>query len=67
MQIIKFFKDSYNEFVHYVERPKFANLIKDMRLIALFTIVMVVFLYGIDTFFSSFLENFYSLLKKIKE
>ena len=65
--MVKFIKDSYNEFVHYVEKPKSAEIINDVRLVAIFTLVLIVVLYGVDIFFSTFLENLYSLLKKVKE
>lgn len=64
--MVKFIKDSYNEFVHYVEKPKQAELINDVRLVAIFTLILIIVLYGVDIFFSSFLENLYLLLKKIK-
>jgi preprotein translocase subunit SecE len=65
--MVNFIKNSYNEFVHYVDRPKWSDIIINVRLVATFTVVLLILLYGVDSFFSSFLENFYSLLKKIKE
>jgi preprotein translocase SecE subunit len=61
--IINFFKSSYNEFVNFVETPKFTELIDDAKTILTYTVFLILFLYAVDIMFSLSLENFYTLLK----
>lgn len=61
--IVDFFKGSYIEFAHHVTWPKWNELQSSTIVIAVCTLILAVFLFGVDTLFSDAINGFYKLMK----
>ncbi|QQM28388.1 preprotein translocase subunit SecE [Elizabethkingia sp. M8] len=62
MSLISFLKDSFIEFKDKVEWPKWPQLQSSTTVVAISTILLAVFTFGIDTLFSEVIKNIYTLL-----
>ncbi|XJR90082.1 preprotein translocase subunit SecE [Elizabethkingia anophelis] len=62
MSLISFLKDSFVEFKDKVEWPKCRQLQSSTTVVAISTILLAVFTFGIDTLFSEAIKNIYTLL-----
>ncbi|XJR84506.1 preprotein translocase subunit SecE [Elizabethkingia anophelis] len=62
MSLISFLKDSFVEFKDKVEWPKCPQLQSSTTVVAISTILLAVFTFGIDTLFSEAIKNIYTLL-----
>ena len=62
MSLISFLKDSFIEFKDKVEWPKWPQLQSSTTVVAIATILLAVFTFGIDTLFSEAIKNIYTLL-----
>ena len=60
--LINFLKGSYTEFKDKVEWPKWPQLQSSTTVVAIATILLAVFTFGIDTLFSEAIKNIYTLL-----
>lgn len=54
---VDFVKESYIEFKDKVEWPKWADLQSSTLVVSVATVILAIFLFGIDTLFSKFIEN----------
>ncbi len=62
MSLISFLKDSFIEFKDKVEWPKWPQLQSSTTVVAIATILLAVFTFGIGTLFSEAIKNIYTLL-----
>jgi len=60
--LINFIKDSYSEFRYKVEWPKWADLQSSTVVVAVGTVVLALFTFGVDSLFSTAIKNALSLL-----
>lgn len=60
--IIDFFKGSYSEFAHHVTWPKWSELQSATIIIAICTLILAIFLFGVDTVFGDAVNGLYKLL-----
>lgn len=60
MSIINFVKESFIEFKDKVEWPKWPELQKSVTIVAISTLILALFTFGIDTTFSMSIKNIYS-------
>lgn len=61
MSVINFVKESFIEFKDRVEWPKWEELQKSVTIVAVSTLILALFTFGIDTTFSMSIKNLYSL------
>lgn len=61
--IIDFIKGSYVEFGEHVTWPKWQELQSATIIIAIFTVLLAIFLFGVDTLFSDTINGLYRLLR----
>lgn len=54
---VDFVKESYIEFKDRVEWPKWTNLQSSTLVVSVATVILAIFLFGVDTLFSKFIEN----------
>ena len=59
--LINFLKDSYSEFRYKVEWPKWADLQSSTIVVAVATVILALFTFGVDSLFSVSIKNLYSL------
>lgn len=59
--MINFIKESFIEFKDKVEWPKPEELQKSVIIVAISTLILSVFTFGVDTTFSMSIKNIYSL------
>ena len=57
MSLVEFLKGSYNEFRHKVEWPKWADLQSSTVVVAIGTIILALFTFGVDSLFSTAIKN----------
>lgn len=57
--IINYFKDSVYEFKNYVEWTKWIDLQRSTIIVALSTLILSIFLFVVDLFFSNTIEVIY--------
>ncbi|CAI9428950.1 preprotein translocase subunit SecE [Candidatus Ornithobacterium hominis] len=62
-EIVDFVKGSYDEFANHVTWPKWDTLQSATIAVAVFTLILSLFLYGVDTLFSDIINGLYRLLK----
>ena len=63
--LIDFLKGSYTEFKDKVEWPKWPDLQSSTIVVAISTVILAMFTYGVDTLFSTTIKNFVSSLINI--
>lgn len=61
MSVINFVKESFIEFKDKVEWPKWEELQKSVAIVAVSTLILAIFTFGVDTTFSMAIKNLYSL------
>lgn len=61
--IVSFLKGSYAEFAHHVTWPKWNELQSSTIVIAVCTLFLAIFLFGVDTFFGDAINRLYQVLK----
>ncbi|MFB9121187.1 preprotein translocase subunit SecE [Bergeyella porcorum] len=54
---VDFVKESYIEFKDRVEWPKWTDLQSSTLVVSVATVILAIFLFGVDTLFSKFIEN----------
>lgn len=59
--MINFIKESFVEFKDKVEWPKWEELQKSVAIVAVSTLILSLFTFGVDTVFSLSIKNLYSL------
>ena len=59
--IISFLKDSYSEFRYKVEWPKWADLQSSTIVVAVATVILALFTFGVDSLFSTAIKNLLSI------
>jgi len=62
MSLISFIKGSYIEFRDHVEWPKWSELQSQTTAVAVGTVLLALFTFGVDTLFSTIINNIYTLL-----
>ena len=60
--LIDFLKGSYTEFRYKVEWPKWADLQSSTIVVAVSTVILAIFTFGIDSLFSKAISNIISVL-----
>ncbi|ADQ82665.1 preprotein translocase subunit SecE [Riemerella anatipestifer] len=60
--LVSFLKDSYIEFKDKVEWPKWVDLQSSTTVVAVSTLILALFTFGVDTLFSRSINNLFSLL-----
>lgn len=55
--LINFIKDSYSEFRYKVEWPKWPDLQSSTVVVAVATIILALFTFGVDSLFSTAIKN----------
>ncbi|AIH01976.1 preprotein translocase subunit SecE [Riemerella anatipestifer] len=60
--LVSFLKDSYVEFKDKVEWPKWMDLQSSTTVVAVSTLILALFTFGVDTLFSRSINNLFSLL-----
>ena len=60
--LINFLKDSYAEFRYKVEWPKWADLQSSTIVVAVATVILALFTFGVDSLFSKSIANALSLM-----
>ncbi len=61
MSLVDFIKGSYIEFKEKVEWPKWTDLQSATIVVAVSTLLLAIFTFGIDSFFSYTIKNLYAL------
>jgi preprotein translocase subunit SecE len=59
--LINFLKGSYSEFRYKVEWPKWADLQSSTIVVAVGTVILALFTFGVDSLFSTAIKNVLSL------
>lgn len=59
---IDFIKGSYTEFKDKVEWPKWPELQSSTIVVSIATVILSIFLFGVDTAFSEFIQNALAIL-----
>ena len=59
--LINFIKDSYSEFRYKVEWPKWADLQSYTIVVAIGTVLLSLFTFGVDSLFSTAIKNILAL------
>lgn len=60
MSVINFIRESFIEFKDKVEWPKWSELQKSVTIVAISTLILALFTFGVDTTFSMSIKNIYS-------
>ena len=55
--LINFLKDSYSEFRYKVEWPQWADLQSSTIVVAVATVILALFTFGVDSLFSTAIKN----------
>lgn len=61
MSLVDFIKGSYTEFKDKVEWPKWPDLQSSTVVVTVATVILAIFTFGVDTFFSKAIANMISL------
>ncbi|MGV4414556.1 preprotein translocase subunit SecE [Chryseobacterium sp. T1] len=56
--LVNFLKGSYTEFKDKVEWPKWPDLQSSTIVVAVSTVILAIFTFGVDTLFSTTIKNF---------
>ncbi|MBF5028090.1 preprotein translocase subunit SecE [Planobacterium oryzisoli] len=59
---VNFLKGSYSEFKDKVEWPKWPDLQSSTIVVTIATVLLAIFLFGVDTLFSEFIQNALAML-----
>lgn len=59
--LINFIKDSYSEFRYKVEWPKWADLQSSTIVVAVGTVILALFTFGVDSLFSTAIKKVLAL------
>ena len=59
--LINFLKDSYSEFRYKVEWPKWADLQSSTIVVAVATVILALFTFGVDSLFSTAIKNIFAI------
>ncbi|MEC5394768.1 preprotein translocase subunit SecE [Bergeyella sp. RCAD1439] len=59
---VDFLKGSYTEVKEKIEWPKWADLQSSTIVITVATVLLAIFLFGVDTFFNKIIQNALSIL-----
>ncbi len=62
-KFIEFVKGSFKEFRDHVTWPKWSMLQSSTVVVAVTTLILAIFLYGVDTLFSKAINGLYEILK----
>lgn len=62
-KMIDFIKGAYYEFTNHVTWPKWNVLQSSTVVVAVATLILAVFLYGVDSLFSEAINGLYTILK----
>ena len=60
--LINFIKGSYSEFRYKVEWPKWADLQSSTIVVAVATVILALFTFGVDSLFSKSIANLITIL-----
>jgi preprotein translocase subunit SecE len=64
MKVIDYIKDSFSEFTTNVTWPSWASLQQDTIIVAIATVILALFLYGVDSLFGNFvIKSIFELLR----
>lgn len=64
MKVVNYIKESYNEFKDFVTWPSWASLQQDTIVVAIVTVILALFLYGVDSLFGNVvIKTIFDLLK----
>jgi preprotein translocase subunit SecE len=58
MSLVEFLKGSYTEFKDKVEWPKWSELQSSTIVVSVTTVILALFTFGVDSFFSVTIKNF---------
>ncbi|WP_379965299.1 preprotein translocase subunit SecE [Epilithonimonas sp. UC225_85] len=58
MSLVEFLKGSYTEFKDRVEWPKWSELQSSTIVVSVTTVILALFTFGVDSFFSVTIKNF---------
>ena len=61
--MINYIKESYNELTNHVSWPSWAEAQKLTVVVAVFTVVLALAVWGIDTVFSKVIEQYFNWIK----
>ena len=61
-EIVKYVKDSYNELKNFVSWPSFNEGINLTILVAIFSIIFSLIIWGLDSVFSKLIKEFFNLM-----
>ena len=61
-EIVKYFKDSYNELRNFVSWPSFNEGINLTILVAIFSIIFSLIIWGLDSVFSRLIKELFNLM-----
>ena len=61
MSLVNFIKGSYTEFKEKVEWPKWADLQSATIVVAVSTLILAIFTFGVDSLFSTAIKNILAL------
>lgn len=61
MSLVDFLKGSYTEFKDKVEWPKWPDLQSSTIVVTISTVILAIFVFGVDSFFSKSIANILSL------
>lgn len=60
--LVNFLKDSYIEFKDKVEWPKWVDLQSSTMVVGISTLILAIFTFGVDSFFSKLINNVFTML-----
>lgn len=64
MKTINYIKESYYEFRDHVTWPSWVTLQQDTIIVAIATVILALFLYGVDSLFGNFvIKHIFELLR----
>lgn len=64
MKLKEYIKDSFYEFKDHVTWPAWPSLQQDTIIVAISTVILALFLYGVDSLFGNFIiKNIFELLR----
>lgn len=61
--IINYFNESYYELKNHVSWPSYADAQRLMVIVAVFSILLSLAVYGVDQFFSGLIESYFNWVK----
>lgn len=64
--LVSYLKGSIEEFKDHVEWPKWSDLQSSMTVVAVVTVILSLFCFGVDWVFAKALQNIYAILIGLK-